>query len=141
MKHFNLKNFSTLLLFICISLSSLAQTYVHGYYRKDGTYVHGYTRKSTNSTSTYSKPGYSGSTTKPHYYSSSTYGTVKRDSDGKIIRSASAKYQFMKQTGYPNGRPGYVVDHIVPLYKGGCDCPSNMQWQTKEQAKQKDKWE
>ncbi len=21
----------------------------------------------------------------------------------------------MKQTGYPQGRPGYVVDHIIPL--------------------------
>ena len=47
----------------------------------------------------------------------------------------------MKQTGYPNGRKGYVVDHIIPLKKGGCDCPSNMQWQTIEQAKAKDKVE
>jgi hypothetical protein len=47
----------------------------------------------------------------------------------------------MKQTGYPHGRKGYVIDHIVPLKKGGCDCPSNMQWQTKADAKAKDKWE
>ena len=47
----------------------------------------------------------------------------------------------MKQSGYNHGRKGYVIDHIVPLYKGGCDCPSNMQWQTKEEAKAKDKWE
>jgi hypothetical protein len=32
-------------------------------------------------------------------------------------------------------------DHIVPLKRGGCDCPSNMQWQTREEAKAKDKWE
>jgi hypothetical protein len=67
--------------------------------------------------------------------------SVKRDANGKIIRSESAKKEFMKQTGYPNGRPGYVIDHIIPLKKGGCDCPSNMQWQTLEQAKQKDKIE
>ena len=47
----------------------------------------------------------------------------------------------MKSSGYPHGRPGYVVDHIIPLKKGGCDCPSNMQWQTVKDAKAKDKWE
>jgi hypothetical protein len=67
--------------------------------------------------------------------------SVKRDKNGKMIRSESARLQFMKQTGYPHGRPGYVVDHIIPLKKGGCDCPSNMQWQTIEAAKAKDKWE
>jgi hypothetical protein len=66
---------------------------------------------------------------------------VKRDSHGKIARSEKAKKQFMKQSGYPNGRPGYVVDHIVPLKRGGLDTSSNMQWQTKEAAKAKDKRE
>src|SRR5881397_2390290 len=32
-----------------------------------------------------------------------------RDSHGKIQRSEVAKRDFMKQSGYPNGRPGYVV--------------------------------
>jgi hypothetical protein len=27
------------------------------------------------------------------------------------------------------------------LKRGGCDCPSNMQWQTTQEAKAKDKWE
>jgi len=67
--------------------------------------------------------------------------TVQRDKNGKITRSEAARREFMKQTGYPNGRPGYVIDHIKPLKKGGCDCPSNMQWQTIEEAKAKDKWE
>ena len=68
-------------------------------------------------------------------------GVVVRDSHGRIKRSEPAKHEFMRMTGYPDGRPGYIVDHIVPLKRGGCDCPSNMQWQTIQEAKAKDKWE
>jgi hypothetical protein len=66
---------------------------------------------------------------------------VERDSHGRIKRSEEAKREFMQQTGYPHGRPGYVVDHIIPLKRGGADSPSNMQWQTIADAKAKDKWE
>ena len=42
----------------------------------------------------------------------------------------------------PSGScPGYVVDHIVPLKRGGADAPGNMQWQTTGAAKEKDRWE
>jgi hypothetical protein len=64
-----------------------------------------------------------------------------RDSHGHIARNPHARQEFMHETGYPRGRPGYVVDHIVPLKRGGADAPSNMQWQTKEDARAKDKWE
>jgi hypothetical protein len=50
-------------------------------------------------------------------------------------RSQAAKDEFMRQTGHPHGWPGHVVDHIVPLACGGADAPSNMQWQTVEEAK------
>ena len=33
--------------------------------------------------------------------------------------------------------PGYVVDHIVPLKRGGIGGPSNMQWQTVEESRAK----
>jgi len=66
---------------------------------------------------------------------------VERDEHGRIKRSEAAKRQFMRKTGYPHGRPGYVVDHIKPLKRGGSDSPGNMQRQTKEDAKRKDKWE
>lgn len=63
------------------------------------------------------------------------------DIDARIKRSSKARHEFMKQTGYPNGRPGYIVDHIIPLACKGTDKPENMQWQTKEDAIVKDKWE
>jgi len=66
---------------------------------------------------------------------------VPRDSRGRIARSESAKRTFMRQTRYPNGRPGYVVDHVRPLACGGADAPSNMQWQTTAAAKAKDRVE
>ena len=40
---------------------------------------------------------------------------LKRDANGKIVRSSSARAEFMTQSGYPRGRPGYVIDHIIPL--------------------------
>lgn len=38
--------------------------------------------------------------------------------------------------------PGYVIDHVQPLCAGGADNPrTNMQWQTVEEAKVKDREE
>ena len=37
--------------------------------------------------------------------------------------------------------PGYVVDHVRPICGGGKDHPANMQWQTREAAKIKDREE
>ncbi len=53
-------------------------------------------------------------------------------------RNMHERYMFMKQTGYPHGRKGYIVDHITPLCAGGIDKVYNMQWQTVEDAREKD---
>jgi hypothetical protein len=64
-----------------------------------------------------------------------------RTHSNRAAHSQAAKRTFELQTGYPNGRPGYVVDHIKPLACGGVDAPSNMQWQTIAAAKAKHKAE
>jgi len=131
-----------------------AQKTVHvkGYTKKDGTVVQPYDRAAPKS------KGDSGSTTKDPATTTKTAGTTTaagtsppqaatacktcpRDADGKIARSGTQKSAFMKQTGFSNGRPGYVVDHIIPLACGGPDVKENMQWQTAAQAKAKDAWE
>ena len=83
---------------------------------------------------------YKSSVASTHHRKNYNY-SAPRDSHGRIKRSSTERYSFMKSTGYPHGRKGYVIDHIIPLKEGGCDCPSNMQWQTKEAAKEKDRWE
>ncbi len=62
-------------------------------------------------------------------------------------RSSNTRKKFQSQNPCPStGRktgacPGYVVDHIHPLKRGGADHPDNMQWQTREEAREKDRWE
>jgi hypothetical protein len=120
------------------SSSSSSYTYPSNsgtHLKKDGTPDMRYKEnKNQPSTPKYSTPK---STIKTTY----TKYSVARDKNGKIIRSEAAKKEFMKQTNHPNGWTGHVIDHIIPLKKGGCDCPANMQWQTIEEAKAKDKWE
>lgn len=83
-----------------------------------------------------------------HYLSTSRSAVgVERDARGRIKRSRVAKSEFRSQqpcpsTGSSRGAcPGYVIDHVQPLKRGGADAPSNMQWQTRAEAKAKDRWE
>ena len=112
--------------------SSQKTVHVRSYTRKDGTVVRAHDR---------SAPGTKVSTPKTPKASARSTAPVTRNANGKIKRSASAKDEFERETGYPHGRKGYVVDHIVPLACGGADAPSNMQWQTVAEGKAKDKTE
>jgi hypothetical protein len=70
-------------------------------------------------------------------YSSGTHGKavpgVQRDTNGKIARSPQAKHEFKKSQPCPStgkssgGCPGYVIDHVMPLKRGGADALGNMQ--------------
>jgi len=80
-------------------------------------------------------------------FASTRCDTCPRDSNGRIQRSASAIKDFKHanpcpSTGKSTGRcSGYVIDHVVPLKRGGADASGNMQWQTNEAAKEKDRRE
>jgi hypothetical protein len=141
--------------------------YVHGYTRRDGTYVAPYWRGSSGGTTSGRGSSSSGSSVY-HAPSSRTWSTpegsatlssvprsrpseraqgVARDRHGRIARSMAAKDDFKRfnpcpSTGSTHGAcPGYVIDHVIPLKRGGPDTPVNMQWQTVEDAKAKDRWE
>lgn len=71
----------------------------------------------------------------------------ERSPGGQIRRSSSARRAFKElhpcaSTGKSTGPcPGYVIDHVIPLGRGGEDQPGNMQWQTREEAAAKDRVE
>jgi hypothetical protein len=79
--------------------------------------------------------------------SSTRCSTCERNTSGRIKRSTAERDAFGKHNPCPStGRTsgscsGYVIDHVQPLKRGGADTPSNMQWQTKADAKAKDKLE
>jgi hypothetical protein len=74
-------------------------------------------------------------------------GLVASGAQAAELRSSAARTAFVKAnpcpaTGKQRGAcPGYVVDHVTPLCAGGADHHSNMQWQTVEDAKIKDREE
>jgi 5-methylcytosine-specific restriction endonuclease McrA len=69
----------------------------------------------------------------------SVYAERNRSYKAKSLFKSS---HYCPSTGRPKGScPGYIIDHIKPLACGGADSPENMQWQTKQEAKLKDKWE
>jgi hypothetical protein len=83
----------------------------------------------------------------PKAKSKNSCASCSRNAKGRIARSPTARHSFQKthpcpSTGRTTGScPGYVIDHVVPLKRGGADAPANMQWQTTAAAKAKDRIE
>ena len=73
----------------------------------------------------------------------------RRDSRpaARIVRSSAARRHFRAEhpcpgTGLVTGAcAGYVIDHVIPLKRGGPDLPENMQWQTTAEGRAKDRIE
>jgi hypothetical protein len=53
----------------------------------------------------------------------------------------TARKDFMKQSGHPDGRPGYVIEFNVPLESGGRYSADNMNWVKIEDARKNEKWD
>lgn len=60
--------------------------------------------------------------------------SATQSANGRIKKVRIALQAFQIQSGFPAGRPGYVVTYIVPLECGGTIDPSNLHWQTEEDA-------
>src|SRR5690348_3626362 len=99
------------LIAVPLTASSHSGSGSHSSHSKAGT------KSKSTSGASHTKSSSSSSSGTVHHKSS----TAKRDSHGRIVRSEATKHQFEVQTGYPHGRPGYVVDHIKPLACGGAD--------------------
>jgi hypothetical protein len=116
---------------------------VRSYTRRNGTTVHSYSRSAPRAAGIRSNRVSAAGGSRSRRSSAGIFIT----SNGRAKRSPAAKASFMRSHPCPStgkrsgGCPGYVVDHVRPLAKGGADNPSNMQWQTVQAAKEKDKWE
>jgi len=119
------------------SSSSGKTVHVKSYTRKDGTVVSAHKRSAPRTASREKTTATSGRSA----------AAVQRESNGGIARSFAARREFERTHPCPaTGKtsstcPGYVVDHVVPLKRGGTDAPRNMQWQTEAEAKAKDRIE
>lgn len=121
-------------------------THLRGVY-SDGTHSGGHSSTHAGSSRALVRaPRHSTSNHATYKAPDSAYGS-KRTKHSRIERSPQQRAAFVRthpcpSTGKSYGAcPGYVVDHVTALKRGGADNPSNMQWQTKEVAKAKDKRE
>ena len=141
------------ILVLLLSLSSIAFAQRHGggrHYSSSGGHHYGsstfHSHSSTKTPRSHSSISSSGS----HRHSTSSHTSVTngtthhRDAAYGTNRnvSISTKNKLFKQAGIPKSeRKNYVVDHRVALENGGSNNISNLQVQSKADAKAKDKLE
>ena len=140
-----MKRYLVALLFALMLCSSVVAKGAHGAHARSAgpktVHVRTFTRKDGKTVKAYDRALPGGAV------SASSASTQPRDSHGRFKRSTTAKHAFERDNPCPStGRtsgacPGYVVDHVTPLKRGGADDPSNMQWETKAEAKAKDRSE
>jgi hypothetical protein len=51
----------------------------------------------------------------------------------------SGSHIHARRRAAPGACPGYVIDHVEGAQAGAADVPSNMQWQTVQEAQAKDR--
>ena len=67
------------------------------------------------------------------YYKDSCYS----HGGNMVKRSTKNKKEFLKLKGYDKCPAGYEIGHIIPLSRGGTDCPDNMQLLTVAEHRKK----
>jgi hypothetical protein len=65
----------------------------------------------------------------------------KREVQARVRKLQFSQHPCPATGGTSGACMGYVIDHVVPLKRGGTDAPRDMQWQTTAEAKAKDKIE
>ena len=66
---------------------------------------------------------------------------AKQQRSYHVIKEFKLLHPCPANVSYKGHCEGYIIDHIKPLACGGIDSPKNMQWQSKADARIKDKWE
>jgi hypothetical protein len=58
------------------------------------------------------------------------------------VRRAFQRANPCPSTGEAAGRcPGYIADHVIPRRRGGADAVEHLQWQSRQEARAKDRSE
>lgn len=69
------------------------------------------------------------------------YCVEKKDENGRVVQSRSARTEFLVKTRYERGRVGYVITHVKRIKDGGSDAVENFVWEETKKAFSVETWE